>query len=747
MRLGQLKTVTEGVGTPLARSTQFGYDTAGNRTTVTDPLGHTTTTGYDKLNRPVTVTDPAGGVVTVGYDDAGRRSWLTDPVGNTTHWAYDDAGRLTAETDPLGKVTTYAYDAVSELVSVTDRLGQRRVFTRDADGRVTAEDGYAAGGAKVQTRTFGYDEAGNRVSAANPAGSYALTYDKLDRPVTVSAPYGLSLAFQYDANGNRISVTDNKGGVQTSTYDALDRLTAREQAGVAKATWGYDAKGDLATLTRSGWAGGAWQPAGTTTQTFDDLGRVTDVRHANAAGATLAEYAYGYDAADRLTSETVNGVTRTYGYDAAGQLTNDNGTPHTYDKAGNRTDPGYVTGPGNRLLSDGTWSYTYDDAGNLVKKSKGAAAETWTYSYDAAGQLTAASKSASDGGPATDTVGFAYDAYGNRLTRTAWNASSGTTTERYTYDGWDTAKPDPVGGEAFDADLDLDGANAVTARRLFGSGFDDPLARQDAAGNVAWYGADRLGSVRLVFDNSGTITGARDYAGFGAITASSGSGLDRYAFAGMSWDPTLGLSGTPSGGRWYDAASGRWTAEDPLGADPANPYRYVGNAPTNATDPSGLQSDDLVWLPGPPGKDGNPTWVLYQKAPPRREDWQPLTSNPAPPPPPRWVPQGVPAPIGGTWYLARFEGLWKVIPFDPRMPLAEINRAFAAGRCEILKWPDQTARLPGPGGRGAEPIEVRDIREVTAAREEFLKSAAQLGLAGYDIIKDFYLLWIPGAQA
>ncbi len=473
---------------------------------------------------------------------------MTDPVGNTTHWAYDDAGRLTAETDPLGKVTTYAYDAASELVSVTDRLGQRRAFTYDPLGRVTAEDGYAAGGAKVQTRTFGYDEAGNRVSAANPAGSYALTYDKLDRPVTVSVPYGLSLAFQYDANGNRISVTDNKGGVQTSTYDALDRLTAREQAGVARATWGYDAKGDPTTLTRSGWAGGAWQAAGTTTNTYDDLGRVTDVRHANAADVTLGQYHYAYDAADRLTSETVNGVTRTYGYDAAGQLTNDNGTPHTYDKAGNRTDPGYVTGPGNRLLSDGTWSYTYDDAGNLVKKSKGAAAETWTYSYDAAGQLTAASKSASDGGPATDTVGFTYDAYGNRLTRTAWNASSGTTTERYAYDGWDTAKPDPVGGEAFDAWIDLDGANAVTARRLFGPDFDQPLARQDAAGNVAWYGADHLGSVRTVFDNAGTITGARDYAGFGAITAASGSGLDRYAFAGMSWDPTLGLSGTPSVG-------------------------------------------------------------------------------------------------------------------------------------------------------------------------------------------------------
>ncbi len=206
--------------------------------------------------------------------------------------------------------------------------------------------------------------------------------------------------------------------------------------------------------------------------------------------------------------------------------------------------------------------------------------------------MTAASKSASDGGPATDTVGFTYDPFGNRLTRTAWNASSGTTTERYAYDGWDTAKPDPVGGEAFDADLDLDGANAVIARRLFGPGFDDPLARQDAAGNVAWYGADRLGSVRLVFDNSGAVTGTRDYAGFGAIAAESGSGLDRYAFTGREWDPALGEYDYRR--RPYDPGSGRFTAEDPLAADPANPYRYAGNSPTNATDPSGLWTNEGV---------------------------------------------------------------------------------------------------------------------------------------------------------
>jgi RHS repeat-associated protein len=40
----------------------------------------------------------------------------------------------------------------------------------------------------------------------------------------------------------------------------------------------------------------------------------------------------------------------------------------------------------------------------------------------------------------------------------------------------------------------------------------------------------------------------------------------------------------------YDPNVGRWTAQDPIGFEggDVNLYRYVGNHPTNATDPSGL---------------------------------------------------------------------------------------------------------------------------------------------------------------
>ncbi len=160
--------------------------------------------------------------------------------------------------------------------------------------------------------------------------------------------------------------------------------------------------------------------------------------------------------------------------------------------------------------------------------------------------------------------------------------------ERYALDGWDTAKPGAVGTENFDVFADLDAAGTVTARRVFGPGFDEPVARLDPSGEVGWYGTDSQDSVRLIFDNTGTVTGSRDYTAFGAITAESGAGLDRYAYTAREWDAALGLQSNRQ--RMYDPATGRFTSEDPSGlsAGDVNLFRYAGNAVTVYTDPSGL---------------------------------------------------------------------------------------------------------------------------------------------------------------
>jgi RHS repeat-associated protein len=180
-------------------------------------------------------------------------------------------------------------------------------------------------------------------------------------------------------------------------------------------------------------------------------------------------------------------------------------------------------------------------------------------------------------------VNYAYDAFGNRLSRT-----QGSSIERFAYDGWDTALPAAAGTENFHAVADLDSSNAVTSRRLFGPGFDFLGARIDGNAQTSFYLGDAQGSVRQVTDATGAVTGSQSFDAFGKLTSQSGTGLDRYGYTGREWDAVAGLQ--YSRARMYDPGVGRWLTTDPLSfaAGDANLYRYVGNGPTNGTDPSGL---------------------------------------------------------------------------------------------------------------------------------------------------------------
>ena len=70
----------------------------------------------------------------------------------------------------------------------------------------------------------------------------------------------------------------------------------------------------------------------------------------------------------------------------------------------------------------------------------------------------------------------------------------------------------------------------------------------------------------------------------------------------------------------YDPSNGRWLTEDPIGFDAGDMdlYRYVGNDPVNAIDPSGLRKLIIVSTPSGPD-DGVSTgcrtaqlfWVTY----------------------------------------------------------------------------------------------------------------------------------------
>jgi YD repeat-containing protein len=180
---------------------------------------------------------------------------------------------------------------------------------------------------------------------------------------------------------------------------------------------------------------------GTSSFGHDDAGRLTSIQHKNGSGVNLAYYVDGYDNANRLTSESLNGTaTGTYTYDRTNQVIGDGSNTLGYDLSGNRTvvnGQGYVTGNDNRLTSDGTWTYSYDLEGNVIKKTKGANAETWYYQYDNANHLTNARGEATDTGPTeafTTLATYVYDVFENRIEQIV--TQNGTTTDtRFAYDG------------------------------------------------------------------------------------------------------------------------------------------------------------------------------------------------------------------------------------------------------------------------------------------------------------------------
>ena len=148
----------------------------------------------------------------------------------------------------------------------------------------------------------------------------------------------------------------------------------------------------------------------------------------------------------------------------------------------------------------------------------------------------------------------------------------------------------------------------LSHRYLWGPAVDQLLADEQvhsltnaASNETLWALADRQGSITDMVDNNGTERLHRVFDSFGNVLSethrdasgsivTSGSGYldEAFEYTGRWLDRDTGLQNNLN--RWYDPRTGRFLSEDPIGlaAGDANLYRYVGNSPTNGTDPTGL---------------------------------------------------------------------------------------------------------------------------------------------------------------
>ena len=181
-------------------------------------------------------------------------------------------------------------------------------------------------------------------------------------------------------------------------------------------------------------------------------------------------------------------------------------------------------------------------------------------------------------GNVVKAVEYTYDVFDRRIAKEIDPDGDGAAiseVERFVYDGEYIA-------------LTFDGGGNLTHRYLHGTGVDQVLASEDAQGEVLWALADNQGTVRDVVDATGVVVNHVTYDSFGGVTGESNTGVDfRFGYTGREFDEETGLYYYRA--RYYDAATGRFISQDPIGfeAGDGNLYRYVFNSPTNFNDYSG----------------------------------------------------------------------------------------------------------------------------------------------------------------
>ncbi|MEI9851969.1 MAG: hypothetical protein WDN24_15305 [Sphingomonas sp.] len=287
----------------------------------------------------------------------------------------------------------------------------------------------------------------NQLTGAWDGSSYAI------------ATATLTIAYEYDAAGNRIKTTDAAGNASFAYYDKLGRKTAEVDRERYLTGWTHDAEGNVLSerryATQAGTPVTASPPAVSTHAddrvtdfTYDRMGRrLSETRTgvaawtldfwtgALAAASTSAVVTYAYNALGQVTSKTeANGDTVSYAYDRAGRLVRESRAGFG-DYSGTSVTPTvryYYNGLGalvrtrqggaDLAAGDRIATNAYDGAGRLASTTD-AAGFTRGYLYDAAGRVLAETytRQRSDDSTVSEARAYRYDAVGRVITETqAW---------------------------------------------------------------------------------------------------------------------------------------------------------------------------------------------------------------------------------------------------------------------------------------------------------------------------------------
>ena len=374
--------IMKAYGTPLAYTyATYTYYTGGPLQNVTDANGNTTSYAYDtnvRLQRwyfPSPTTkgsyNPAD-YEEYGYDAAGQRTSLRKRDGNVITYDYDDLGRVKDELYPSGTIRnvyntydlrglqlTTSFDAASPTIGLTqayDGFGHLASATTNQSGT-------------VRTLTYLYDAEGNRTRITHPDGNYFLyAYDGMDRLTGILENGSTSVISQtYGIDGRRQAL--NRGASVAATsfgYDGVGRLTSLSNnlQGTAyddSRTFTYNPASQVLTRTLTNATFGFTQvQSANTNYAVNGLNQYTAFTGASVASPT-------YDGNGNMTYDGLS----TFKYDVLNRLVSSTGfrtINMAYDPKG-RLFQSVGPNDSSQFLYDGDALVAeYDTSGNLKRR-------------------------------------------------------------------------------------------------------------------------------------------------------------------------------------------------------------------------------------------------------------------------------------------------------------------------------------------------------------------------------------------
>ena len=523
----------------------FRFGSTGVVESVTTPSGARTEFGYDSEQQLVYIRKPNGEEVNVEYDAIGRPVTVYLPGDIKESYTYDVFSQISAVfvNDKLNRSFTYRDGRIA---SIEYADGKRREFTW-AGGM--PEGGKYSG--HLISRKF--DERSRMLEEIAGDTRVVLGYDSADNLIRVSDTNNRHINFSYDGRKRLTRIEDSQCGRHRFEYEEGYEISEWHIEGGCRVHFSHDPVGMLKGFVVTG-------PDGTTIATHSTNyaadGKVLEESLRTGEDEIVAEY--HHDADGRPIAVVRSGFdVMSYRYDA-------NGNVVFSSELGN-----CLIAANDRLTQAGSLLYEYDELGRVVRRRD--QISTWTYRYSSASELVSASRH--DG----LTANFNYDVFGRLRSRST--------------DGSNTTFVWLENSILSEFNEEYQRAFLFLPTTFFCIGVSDSRFGK------AFLCPDRTGSPVCMISFDGIILWRREFRLFGSLPAS-----DDYAgktspigFLGQYQEPVSGLAYNYA--RFYDAATGRYLTQDPIGfAAGTNFYAYSAD-PLTAVDPFGLAT---IALGGPP---------------------------------------------------------------------------------------------------------------------------------------------------